>query len=350
MLAGTRASSHLLCSGHMRIQTSLKSQDPNPPSFLLVNIGKTALATIVSIKVADHEAPTTNTRGVDGHNQPSDLPTHGVDYTEVFVLMARMDTVRMIIALAAQRNWTIYQLDVKSAFLHGELSEEVFVEQPRGYEQKDNPHKVYKLKKALYGLKQAPQAWFSRIEAHFVNEGFERCHSEHTLFVKTSKGGKILILSLYADDLIFIGNDESMFYEFKSSMMHEFDMTDLGKMRYFLGVEVLQKTDGIYISQKKYALDVFKRFGMEESNYVHSPIVIGFKVFKDENGVKVDATFFKQIVGSLMYLTATRPDLMFIKGENDKLVSFTDSDYVGDLEDRKSTSGYVFMLSSGAVS
>nr|CAN76379.1 hypothetical protein VITISV_017862 [Vitis vinifera] len=141
---------------------------------------------------------------------------------------------------------TIYQLDVKSAFLHGELSEEVFVEQPRGYEQKDNLHKVYKLKKALYGLKQAPRAWFSRIEAHFVNEGFERCHSEQTLFVKTNKG------------------------------------------------------------------DVLKRFGMEESNYVHSPIVIGFKVFKDENGIKVDATFFKKIVGSLMYLTTTRPYLMFI--------------------------------------
>ena len=237
---------------------------------------------------------------------------HGVDYTEVFALVATMDTVRMIIALAAQRNWTIYQLDVKSAFLHGELSEEVFVEQPKGYEQKDNLHKVYKLKKALYGLKQAPRACFSRIEAHFVNEGFERCHSEHTLFVKTSKGGKILILSLYVDDLIFTGNDESMFYEFKSSMMREFDMIDLGKMRYFPGVEVLQKTDDIYISQKKYALDVLKRFGMEESNSVHSLIVTGFKVFKDENGVKVDATFFKQMVGNLMYLTATRPDLMFV--------------------------------------
>ena len=171
---------------------------------------------------------------------------------------------------------------------------------------------MYKLKKALYGLKQAPRAWFSRIEAHFVNEGFERCHSEQTLFVKTNKGGKILIFSLYVDDLIFTGNDESMFYEFKSSMMHEFDRTDLGKMRCFLGVEVLQKTDDIYISQKKYALDVLKRFGMEESNSVHSLIVTGFKVFKDENGVKVDATFFKKIVGSLMYLTTTRPYLMFI--------------------------------------
>ncbi|WKA06719.1 hypothetical protein VitviT2T_024607 [Vitis vinifera] len=278
---------------------------------------------------------------------------HGVDYTEVFASVARMDTDRMIIALAAQRNWTIYQLDVKLAFLHGELSEEVFVEQPRGYEQKDNPHKVYKLKKALYGLKQAPRAWFSRIEAHFVNEGFERCHNEHTLFVKTIKGGKILILSLYVDDLIFTGNDESMFYEFKSSMMREFDMTDLGKIRYFLGFEVLQKTDGIYISKKKYALDVLKRFGMEESNSIHSPIVTSFKVFKDENGVKVDATFFKQMTAKRVfgYLRGTTNlGIFYKKGGNDKLVVFTNSDYVGDLEDRKSTSGYVFMLSSGAVS
>jgi len=118
---------------------------------------------------------------------------HGVDYTEVFALVARMDTVRMIIALAAQRSWLIYQLDVKFAFLHGELSEDLFVGQPKGYEQKGNEHKVYKLHKALYGLKQAPRAWFSRIEAYFTHEGFQKCISEQTLFLKQTSGGKILI-------------------------------------------------------------------------------------------------------------------------------------------------------------
>ncbi|PNX85069.1 retrotransposon-related protein [Trifolium pratense] len=311
----------------------------------------------------------------------------GVDYTEVFAPVARMDTVRMIVALAAQRGWIIYQLDVKSAFLHGELNEDVFVEQPRGYEKKDSPNKVYKLKKALYGLKQAPRSWFSRIEAYFVKEGFLKCHSEHTLFVKISKEGKILIVSIYVDDLIFTGDDESMFEDFKNSMMHEFDMSDLGKMRYFLGIEVLQRNDGIYICQKKYALEVLRRFGMEGSNSVHNPIVPGFKICKDKEGVKVDATFFKQVVGSLMYLTTTRPDLMFVvslisrymaqptelhlqaakrvlrylkgtadfgifykKGGSENLVAYADSDYAGDLEDRKSTSGYVFLMSSGAVS
>lgn len=165
----------------------------------------------------------------------------GVDYTEVFAPVARWDTIRMVIALAAQKGWNIYQLDVKSAFLHGELSEAVFVEQPQGYVRNGEETKVYRLKKALYGLKQAPRAWYSRIEAYFINEGFERCPYEHTLFVKLSEGGNILIVCLYVDDLIFTGSDEKMFKEFKKSMEREFDMTDLGRMHYFLGVEVIQR-------------------------------------------------------------------------------------------------------------
>lgn len=169
---------------------------------------------------------------------------HGVDYTEVFAPVARMDTVRMIITLASQKSWIIYQLDVKSTFLHGELSEDVFVEQPRGYEQKESEHKVYKLHKVLYGLKQAPRAWFSRIEAHFTHEGFQRCISEQTLFVKQSSRGKILIVSIYVDDLIFTGDDEQMMLEFKESMMKVFDMADLGKMRFFLGIECYKRMIG----------------------------------------------------------------------------------------------------------
>ncbi|RVW35655.1 Retrovirus-related Pol polyprotein from transposon TNT 1-94 [Vitis vinifera] len=192
---------------------------------------------------------------------------------------------RLVVKGYTQRFGIDYtELDVKSAFLHGELNEEVFVKQPCGYVQKGNEQKVYKLKKALYGLKQAPML------------------------------GKVLIVSLYVDDLIFTGNDELMFAEFKHSLKHEFDMTDLHKMRYFLGLEVLQKSDGIFISKKKYALEV-------------------------------DKTYYKQVVGSLMYLTATRPDLMFVvsiisrKGGDDELVAYTDSDYAGDLEDQKSTLG-----------
>ena len=140
---------------------------------------------------------------------------YGIDYTEVYAPVARLDTIRLIIALAAQEGCSIFQLDVKSAFLHGELSKEVFVQQPQGYEKKGEEHKIYKLNKALYGLKQALRAWYSKIEAYFIHEGFKKCYCEHTLFTKLKEEGKLLIVSLYVDDLIFTGNDMNMCEEFK---------------------------------------------------------------------------------------------------------------------------------------
>lgn len=309
---------------------------------------------------------------------------HGVDFYEVFAPVARWDTVRAIIAFAAQRRWTIFQLDVKSAFLHGELEEDVYVEQPEGFEV--DSHSVYKLRKALYGLKQAPRAWYNRIEGYFMKEGFEKCYCEHTLFLK-KEGKEILIVSLYVDDLIYTGTSASLLEKFKSSMMEEFSMSDLGKMRFFLGVEVNQDEDGIFINQQKYAKEVLKRFGMEDCNAVRNPIVPGTKLSKEGAGAEVNPTVFKQLVGSLRYLTVTRPDIIFsvnlvsrfmerpteqhllaakrilryIQGTSsfgiqykregeDRLVGYADSDYAGDIDDRKSTSGYVFMLSGGAVS
>ncbi|GAU36022.1 hypothetical protein TSUD_211600 [Trifolium subterraneum] len=281
-----------------------------------------------------------------------------IDYDEVFAPVARWDTIRAILALAAKENWKVFQLDVKNAFLHGELTEDIYVEQPPGY-QKGNKDMVYKLKKALYGLKQAPRAWYSKTEAYFTVEQFKKCSHEHTLFVKYGSNNKILIVSLYVNDLICTGDDLNMIHDFKESMKKKFAMTDLGKMKYFLGVEVC------------------------------SPIVPGCKLNKDENGSATDAKRFKQMVGCLMYLLATRPDLTYsiclvarfmerptdmhiaavnrimryLKGTltdgimykhtSDKrmeLIGWSDSDYAGDLNDRKSTSGYVFMLGTGAIS
>ena len=128
---------------------------------------------------------------------------------------------------------------MKTTFLHGKLNEEVYIEQPPGYEKKGREQMVLKLNKALYGLKQAPRAWYSRIESYFATQNFKKYPYEHTLFIKTGGEGNILVVCLYVDDLIFTGNDASMFDEFKQSMMNEFDMTDLGRMRYFLGIEVL---------------------------------------------------------------------------------------------------------------
>ncbi|CAA7040775.1 unnamed protein product [Microthlaspi erraticum] len=246
--------------------------------------------------------------------------------------------------------------------------------------------KVYKLRKALYGSKQAPRAWYSRIEGYFMKEKFEKCYYEHTLFVK-KEGDSILIVSLYVDDLIYTGNSLTMLEEFKQSMMKEFAMTDLGKMKFFLGVEVIQDGRGIFINQQKYAEETLKKYGMEGCNAVKNPIVPGNKLSRAGGGDAADPTMFKQLVGSLRYLTATRPDLIYSvnlvsrymenpneqhllaakrilryvqgtcgfgirykQGEGEKLVGFVDSDYAGDVDDRKSTSGYVFMLGGGAVS
>ncbi|XP_048447292.1 uncharacterized mitochondrial protein AtMg00810-like [Pyrus x bretschneideri] len=227
----------------------------------------------------------------------------------------------------------------------------------------------------------------SLVQSYFSKEGFNKCPFEHTLFIKTAEEGKILIVCLYVDDLIFTGNDKMMFEQFKKSMMVEFDMTYLGKMRYFLGIEVIQGFEGIFISQRKYAQEILERFNMDQCNSVLNPIVPGYKLTKDEGGIEVDGNVYKQMVGSLMYLTATRPDLMFVvslisrymerptevhmqtakrvlryvkgttdlgifykKGGTEELIGYTDSDYAGDQVDRKSTSGYVFMVNMGAVS
>jgi hypothetical protein len=251
---------------------------------------------------------------------------------------------------------------------------------------KGGKDKVYKLRKALYGLKQAPRAWYSKIESYFIQEKFEKCPHEHTLFVKKCKN-KVLIVSLYVDDLIYTGNDAAMFEEFKRSMKNKFDMTDLGKMRYFLGVEVRQCDSGIFIHQQKYAQEIISRFGMENCNKVCTPIVPGNKLTKDEGGKAVDSTKYRQLIGCLMYLLATRPDLAFsvcliarymekptelhlaaakrvlrylqgslhygiLYARNSECVlqGWSDSDYAGDLDDRKSTTGYVFMYGNGAVS
>ena len=297
----------------------------------------------------------------------------GVNYTEVFAPVASWDTIRSILAIAAQRGWCVYQLDVKSAFLYSELKEEVYIDQPEGYIKVGEEDKVYRLKKSLYGLKQAPRAWFSRIESYFKKEGFKKSDYDHTLFFKKTENN-LLVVSLYVDNLIFTGSDEILCAEFKSSMQKEFEMTDLGKMKFFLGIEVHQSEAGIHICQKKYAKEVLDRFNMKSCNSVKNPIVPGTIVSKE--GIKIaDVTLYKQLVGCLMYLTVTRPDLMFVVclfsrfmsdpkeehmliakrvfyGRSSKmnLLGYTDSDYAQDVDDRKSTSGYVFLLNRTAVS
>ncbi|KAA0059661.1 Retrovirus-related Pol polyprotein from transposon TNT 1-94 [Cucumis melo var. makuwa] len=277
---------------------------------------------------------------------------------------------------------TFAPLDVKSAFLNGVLQEEIYVEQPEGCEKQGEGNKVYLLKKALYGLKQAPRAWYSKIDVHLLSLGFLKSLSESTLYVKHNGTG-ILIVSLYVDDLLVTGNNVDHIQNFKWKMMKMFKMTDLGLMSYFLGIEIKQRQGEVFICQKKYAKEILKKFKMDESKVVSTPMNQKEKLCKQDGAEKVDEGYFMSLIGCLMYLTATRPDILnvvsilsrfmhcaselhlkaakrvirYVKGTSDfgvkftrgkefKLIGFSDSDWGGSIDDMRSTLGYYFTLGS----
>ncbi|CAL5340699.1 unnamed protein product [Camellia sinensis] len=194
---------------------------------------------------------------------------YGVDFSETIAPVARLDTIRLLLAIAAQKCWKIYQLDVKSAFLNGFLQEEIYVEQLEGFVMQGHEDKVYLLKKMLYGLKQAPRAWYSRIDSHLLSLGFVKSLSEFTPYVKEATD--LIIVPVYVDDLLIIGSNEELVKEFKAEMLMVFEMTDLGLMSYFLGMEVKQRQHEVFICQQKYAKEILKKIHMEDcKSYINS--------------------------------------------------------------------------------
>ncbi|KAM0981906.1 hypothetical protein EV1_014829 [Malus domestica] len=311
----------------------------------------------------------------------------GIDFNETFAPVARLDTIRTLIALAAQKGWKLYQLDVKSAFLNGILEEEVYTDQPDGYIIKGEEHKVYKLKNALYGLKQAPRALYSNIDTHLLQSGFKKSPSEATLYVKHVDGQETLIVSIYVDDIVYTGSCLEMIEDFKCDMMNKYEMSDLGLLHHFLGIGVIQQEGSIFIHQKKYALSLLDKFGLKSCKSVSIPLPPTDKLRKGDGSEAADEELYRKIVGSLLYLTATRPDILYSacvlarymhcpsikhlgtarrilryvqgtvdygikyeKGNAALLIGFCDSDWSGDEDDMKSTSGYAFSFGSGAFS
>ncbi|KAH0667872.1 hypothetical protein KY285_029078 [Solanum tuberosum] len=236
---------------------------------------------------------------------------YGVDYQETFAPAARYDTIKLILAFASHSSWQIHQLDVKSAFLNGLLAEEIYVEQPDGFSIPGKEDQVYLLTKALYGLKQDPRAWYERMDNHLIQLGFSRSQSEATLYVKVT-AGESLIVSIYVDDMLVTGSKIELIQRFKDEMEKIFEMTDLGAMKYFLGMEVLQYSDGIFICQQKYISDILNRFKMQDCKPVSTPITTGVKLGKDEDSEKVDDSMYRSLIGSLLYLTASRPAILFV--------------------------------------
>nr|GEZ26819.1 copia protein [Tanacetum cinerariifolium] len=196
----------------------------------------------------------------------------GINFEESFAPVARTAAIRIFIANAASRNMTVYQMDVKTAFLNGELKEEVYVSQPEGFVDPDHPTHVYCLKKAMYGLKQAPQAWYDTLSRFLLDNNFSKGAVDPTLF--TRKTGKhILLVQIYVDDIIFASTDPKDCDMFSNEMSLKFQICMMGQMSFFLGLQVSQSLEGIFINQSKFALEILKKFGMDSCNSVDTRMV-----------------------------------------------------------------------------
>ncbi|GJS22523.1 putative ribonuclease H-like domain-containing protein [Tanacetum coccineum] len=234
----------------------------------------------------------------------------GIDYDEVFAPVAKIEAIRLFLAYASFKDFVVYQMDVKSAFLYGKIEEEVYVCQPLVFEDPDFPDRVYKVEKALYGLHQAPRAWYETLSTYLLDNEFQRGKINKTLLIKRYKGD-ILLVQVYVDDIIFGLTKKELCNAFEKLMHEKFQMSSMGELTFFLGLQVKQKKDGIFISQDKYVEEILKKFGFTEVKTASTPIETQKPLLKDEDGEEVDVHMYRSMIGSLMYLTSSRPDIMF---------------------------------------
>src|SRR4030065_1003418 len=238
----------------------------------------------------------------------------GIDFDETFAPVARLKSIRLLLGIACMFKFKLYHMDVKSAFLNGYLNEDVYVEPPKGFIDPNFPEHVYKLRKALYGLKQAPRAWYERLTEFLVNHGYKKGGIDKTMFIKNNNG-KLMIAQIYVDDIVFGGMSSTMVEHFVKQMQSEFEMSLVGELTYFLGLQAKQMEDTIFISQSKYAKNIIKKFGMENVGHKRTPAATHLKLTKDEKGVDVDQSLYRSMIGSLLYLNASKPDITFAVGE-----------------------------------
>jgi hypothetical protein len=309
----------------------------------------------------------------------------GLDFDETFALVARLEAIKIFLAYACHKRFKVYQMDVKLAFLNGYLNEEVYMELPEGFELTDNPDLVCKLKKDLYGLKQAPHAWYHRLDTYIKDKGFKRGIVDNNLYIKT-EDNDLLIVLVYVYDIIFGCNKDSLVQWFASTMESEFEMSMIGELSFFLGLQITQRSEGMFISQEKYLREMLKRFQMEDFKPVGTPMVTGCKLSKDGDSPDVDQSSYRSMIGSLLYITTSHPDIMhdvgmvgryqsapkhshflvvkrifrylketmnyglwYPKNQNFQLSVYSDVDWANCMDERKSTSGGAFFLGYSLV-
>src|SRR4051812_12485303 len=238
--------------------------------------------------------------------------TYGIDYDETFAPVAKMSTVRTLVSCAANFNWPLHQLDVKNAFLHGDLQEEVYMEIPLGFSTPQMIGKVCRLKKSLYGLKQSPRAWFDRFRQAVCSMGYKQCNGDHTVVYRHVQT-YITILAVYVDDIVITGDDVEEIQRLKTRLWKEFEVKDLGQLKYFLGIEIARSPRGIVLSQRKYVLDLLSETGMLGCKVPSTPVEQNHKL-SAEGGDPVDMEQYQRFVGRLLYLCHTRPDISHVVG------------------------------------
>ncbi|GJR85582.1 retrovirus-related pol polyprotein from transposon TNT 1-94 [Tanacetum coccineum] len=234
----------------------------------------------------------------------------GIDFEESFAPVARLEAIRIFLAFAAHMNMVVYQMDVKTAFLNGNLREEVYVSQPDGFVDKDNPNHVYKLKKALYGLKQAPRAWYDMLSSFLISQDFSKGSVDPTLFIRRD-GKELLLVQIYVDDIIFAASTPELCDLFSKIMCSKFKMLMMGKISFFLGLQISQSTRGIFINQSKYSLESLKKYSFDSCDLVDTLMVEKSKLDEDKERKSVDPSHYRGMIGTILYLTASRPDLQF---------------------------------------
>ena len=305
-----------------------------------------------------------------------------------------MSSIRFVLGLAASLDLEIEQMDVKTAFLHGDLEEEIYMEQPEGFVVKGKEDYVCRLKKSLYGLKQAPRQWYKKFESVMVQQGFKKITSDHCVFVQHFSDNDFIILLLYVDDMLIVGHNSSRIDKLKKELSKFFAMKDLGPARQILGMQITRdrETKKLWLSQEKYIEKVLQRFHMDKSKVVSTPLALHFRLStsnaptSDKEKEEMQHVPYASAVGSLMYaMVCTRPDiahavgvvshflsnhgkehwnavkqiLRYLRGTSNLklcfgigkpvLYGYTDSDMAGDVDSRKSTSGYLITFAGGAV-
>ena len=215
-----------------------------------------------------------------------------------------------MLAFAASKGFKLFQMDVKSAFLNSYIEEEVYVRQPPSFENPKFPNHVFKLHKALYGLKQAPRARYERLKNFLLKKGFKMGSVDKTLFL-LKQGNDTLLVQIYVDDIIFGGSSHALVAKFVDHMSREFEMSMMGELTFFLGLQIKQTQEGTFVHQGKYTKDVLKKFDMGEAKPLSTPMSTTMALDTNEDSEPVDQKEYRSMIGLLLYLTATRPDIHF---------------------------------------